>query len=296
MTTTIAITAVAIVICASGIFRVGRRHPGHRAANGMVSVDNGTTIEFAEPEPIPADVPVYPVERPTDVTSVDLPRYVDPHETHEIPYVDDFYEEDEDPEKVQRLFDEGVKVRTAHPLESYCPQHPREPCTCPDDVWMIEPVTLDELVAEIPLSDDDPDRFTWSGDDTVEWEPVQEAQLEDLDAATTAEFQRFWDGDEEENDPNWVHGLREGTANSRAVRRLKSLFKKHGWTDVTGKPETPRNAGKRHKKRTLGQRLDLVEIQRERVARKRRHPEGRHRLTEAQEQEAHGVDDDQAGT
>jgi hypothetical protein len=303
---TVAITTVAVIICAGGILRTGRaftRHPGHRVAGrALASSDVPSTqpLELNGETPyVEHDVPVYPVEYAKVVETVhDLPRFEDPDETHELPTVEDvdaalllaneafeeverytptepnvvvdpdeFYIEDEDPAEIRRIFDESTKVVTAHPLESYCRRHPTEPCTCPDEDWI-------------------------STDDTGDWPAIQESQLVDLDAGTTAEFQRFWEGDEE-NDPNWVHGLREGTVNSRAIRRLKRLVRERGWSSSGTHQDTPRSAGKRRKKRTLVQRLHPEEEKRERPARKRSAP-GRHRLT-AQEQEAHGVDDDQAG-
>lgn len=107
-------TTIAIVLCAVVILMTARRithHPGHRVADrdrdaGMVSLGNDTEIIFS--------APIYPVERPVEITVHDLPVVTD-----------DFYEKDEDPAELERRFDESAKVLTTPPL-------PPEPEVGPD--------------------------------------------------------------------------------------------------------------------------------------------------------------------
>jgi hypothetical protein len=274
---TLTITGIAISICVAGLFRhTFGHHPGQRVAGrGMVSLDNETTVQFATPD-IPelelngetpyVDVPVYPVERVSVLeTRHDLPIYVDPQGTHELPVID----------------------------ASYCRWHPTEPCTCEDDAW-VHPLPVYTETA--PNEVIDPDDFYVEDEDPTELQRRFDAGSKvqtDLDATgewpapyetpvvSREEYELFWEGPIclEQND--WVEELRTG-GNGRAVRRLKALMDARGWIDRGKREKTPRSAHKRRKRRTLSEYIDEREKRRERAERTDRttNQAGRHRRTE----------------
>jgi hypothetical protein len=311
----VGLVSVSLAICAFGLVRASRvfgHHPGQRVAvDGADDVTVQFTATETSPVDVPADVPVYPVERPAE-TRHDLPVFVDPHETHELPVID----------------------------ESHCRRHPTEPCTCGDESWVrpLEPyvptepnqiVSVDDLTGppvwetnpegiigddgdEIPrvcpsLCDDDCDadchedhlvithrepdhrHFYEEDEDPAELQrrfdalPKIETAQPNLDdatgpwrtpVATPEEYEMFWEGPVGLEQNDWVEKLRT-SSNGRATRRLKGLFADRGWIDRGQRERTPRNAKKRRRRRTLSEYLDVRERRRERAT-KTGEP-GRHR-------------------
>lgn len=210
------------------------RHSGQHHRGALVGAASGgdaatMTVSIDEPTIGRVEVPVYPIERPpADVTVIDLPVITDD---------DDFYVEDEPAEELESVLARADRVLTAPPEGWTGPVYdppalsaatlPPEPEVGPDpdpdatgDFPVVTaPTDLKELAAAIV---NEPPATLPPPDDDAVLDPYTEA-----DAATTAEFRRFW-SDADELDVGWFRRLSESSYEP-ATRRLKQLMSRRGW-------------------------------------------------------------------